>query len=58
MPTLTYEIPRYAWARLEKIAHDEGVSVRALVLWQLKGQYPCLNEPPPLEPESLEEQAA
>lgn len=57
MPTLTYEIPRYAWARLEEIARQQGVSVRALILWQLKAKYPCLDEPPP-PPADLEPEAA
>jgi len=52
MPTLTYEIPRYAWVRLKEIADRQGVSVRTLVLWELKARYPFLDDPPPLaEPE-------
>ena len=52
MPTLTYEIPRYAWVRLKEIADRQGVSVRTLVLWELKVRYPFLDDPPPLaEPE-------
>lgn len=53
MPTLTYEIPRYAWVRLEELARKQGVSVRALVLWELKARYAFLDDPPPLaDPES------
>jgi hypothetical protein len=48
MPTLTYEIPRYAWVRLEEIARKQGVSVRTLILWELKARYAFLDEPPPL----------
>ena len=53
MPTLTYEIPRYAWVRLEDIARACGVrDVRSLVLRDLKATYPFLDEPPPVpEPE-------
>jgi hypothetical protein len=38
MPTLTFQVPRSDWPRLEAAAHAEGVSVRTWVQWRLKAE--------------------
>lgn len=36
MPSLTYQVPNSVWARYEKKAQRDGVSVRVWILWKLK----------------------
>jgi hypothetical protein len=51
MPTLTFRVPNTEWAVLEEIAEHEGVDVRTLVLWKLKGEFgfPIRRTPPKAE---------
>jgi len=51
MPTLSFQVPRSDWARLEENARREGVSVRSLVLWQIKTANDLLTEP--LKPDKV-----
>jgi len=53
MPSLTFQVPLSEWAVLEEHARREGVSVRTLVLWKLKGEFGLLPKrpAPPVEPE-------
>jgi hypothetical protein len=39
MPTLTFRVPNTEWQKLAEIAEQEGVDVRTLVLWKLKGEF-------------------
>ena len=53
MPSLTFQVPLSEWAVLEEHARREGVSVRTLVLWKLKGEFGLLPKrpAPPVESE-------
>ena len=48
MPTLTFRVPNSEWAIIAEVAAQEGVDVRTLVLWKLKGEFglPVRATPP------------